>query len=348
MLASMSRRAILPALLLLTLGLTGCSSAAAPGEGPGATAGAEAAASPAAPEPIDPAVLLGASIPSICEHPAGALVDGSLPGIAENQGEAALFGYAPGTGIVEGEDPLPGVLYARGERAVPGDTGREALIAAVLACSKGGVAWPQSVAVWDAEGALLGGLTLSEITGGPREAVSEILAEDDGFRVRWRAHGTGDPGCCGTEWAEAVVSAPREDSGILEAAGVTVLDGTRFIAETIAEVARSREIRVGTADVGPIAGPGAGGDASRAVAILNTLMDAGRIDADTVQPWCAGQLDPVPGLPGDGRSALSCVITAADGVPQSVIFGITPAEWGAYTLDSLYGVEAAFSAPAPR
>src|ERR1044072_985372 len=102
----------------------------------------------AAATPLDNAV-----VPSLCEHPAGRLVNGALPGIPENMGSVTLQPETVITGRIRGG--------AGQERA------------AVVGCNQGGVGWPENVLLYDdaADPALLATIELYDVTRGGRESV---------------------------------------------------------------------------------------------------------------------------------------------------------------------------------
>jgi hypothetical protein len=126
--------------------------------------------------------LDSAPVPGLCEHPAGQLSGGTMPGI--EFGHVTLDRDSIVTGNVRGASA--------------------AVSAAVVACSQGGVAWPDNVLVWDTSGppVLLAAVNLFDVTRGGREQVHRLrlsgrrlVIDVNGIRI------SGDLECCGTNTA---------------------------------------------------------------------------------------------------------------------------------------------------
>lgn len=124
---------------------------------------------------------LSAPVPSLCGHAAGRLTNGELLG-ADAGGT-----YARKNGLGE-------IVSAVDER--PDDA--EAVAVLALSCNKGGVGWPDTVAVYDRASKLLGHVILDSITGGSRELVGSVEISNGSAHASWTAAGEGDPDCCGT------------------------------------------------------------------------------------------------------------------------------------------------------
>lgn len=149
---------------------------------------------------LDASDLLSVPVPSLCEHPAGRLVDGSLPGIPEHDGIVQLGVRVRPT---RQED-----LVAFGD--LTGDGVSDA--AAVIVCHRGGVAWGDSVQLYKSDLSRLGGVTLTDISREQgRDAVYEIAIRDARVAVKWTANRNSDSGCCPTlDWSARLGLAGRE------------------------------------------------------------------------------------------------------------------------------------------
>lgn len=153
--------------------------------------------------------LLTADVPSMCEHPAGALVDGALPGIAEMEGRVTLSPLLL-------EDLQAGAEES--DLAVIGtDAEGEPFLAATLYCDRGGVSWPSQVVVWDAEMTPVTAFHPEELTGGDREQVAGISATETGFSARWTAPNEFDAACCHQLSAETDVEVSLADASVTPA-----------------------------------------------------------------------------------------------------------------------------------
>lgn len=128
-----------------------------------------------------------APVPSLCKHPAGALVGGELKD-SSGAGATRLAHNAYGAVLASQRDTL-----RRDEVAS----------ALALSCDVGGVGWPDTIALYSPLGDLLGFKTLDSLTHGPRESIQTIEFRGDAVRVSWTAAGEGDPDCCGSVVATA-------------------------------------------------------------------------------------------------------------------------------------------------
>lgn len=118
-------------------------------------------------------------VPSICGQPAGTLVNGSLPGIPRGMGQTSVI--------------------SRAEKPKPEESQGAVAAAVALACDKGGVPWPDTVALYDGASQLLGWKTLSDITpGSERNSVVSIITSGKQVRVTWTAQRDGECAACGT------------------------------------------------------------------------------------------------------------------------------------------------------
>lgn len=132
--------------------------------------------------------LLTIDVPSLCEHPEGALVDGDLPGIAENEGFAGLGGDLA--------DQLRSGAESSDRAFIGTDADGTTYLAATMDCNRGGVSWPSTVVVWNDDLEPIASFHPEEYTGGDREFIAGIAATDTGFIVRWTAPNSYDAACC--------------------------------------------------------------------------------------------------------------------------------------------------------
>ncbi|GAB3364437.1 hypothetical protein [Modestobacter lapidis] len=123
---------------------------------------------------VTSAELQTAPVPSLCEHPAGRLIDGSLPGLG------------PTDGYVDLQVPPDPVLAD-----LTGDGAGDA--AAVVGCSAGGVAWPDTVVLWGPGPTLLGSVDMSSVTPDEHATVSGLDITGRELLVTWSTYsGAGD------------------------------------------------------------------------------------------------------------------------------------------------------------
>jgi hypothetical protein len=163
----------------------------------------------AGPPPVTLRGLMNAPVPSLCEHPAGNLVNGELPGVPEMEGGVWLFAIGwpelrPAGGHPEERPwpPPPESLLAYGEDVllafgdITGDGHDEAIV--TIACHRGGVSWPDTVHVYSRGLTHRGQLDLDRVYdpgGDHRERVEAIELSDDGmFTVTWLTHAAGETG----------------------------------------------------------------------------------------------------------------------------------------------------------
>lgn len=137
-------------------------------------------------QPVTAAALLNAPVPSLCEHPAGTLVDGVLPGIPERDGGVFLVLEEDGS-FYPGQVDF-GDLRGQGE-----------LDAAVAVfCYQGGVGWPEAVVLYGPGPTYLGHVWLADITAG-RQTVESLSISDGVVHVRFvNSYAPGQDGCCGS------------------------------------------------------------------------------------------------------------------------------------------------------
>ncbi|WP_146087841.1 hypothetical protein [Rathayibacter sp. AY1D2] len=121
---------------------------------------------------LSPGFFSSAPVSALCEFDAGTLVDGVLPTPADEPGGVYLHdeGYSTGAHLA--------VLAAPTTAAAAG--------VSVIGCNHGGVNWPDRLVFYSADGRVLDAIGLTEIVpGGHRDQVTDVVAEEDRFRVSW-------------------------------------------------------------------------------------------------------------------------------------------------------------------
>jgi hypothetical protein len=177
--------------------------------------------------PLSAESLLSAPVPSLCDHPAGTLVDGRLPGIPETAGGVWLYriGWTPDDGATASQ------LGALGD--VTGDGQDDAVV--TLGCYQGGVSWPDTVHVYTAGPAHQAELRLADLidTGWEhRESVLSVAVSDDGtFTLEWITHAPGDAMCCGSLTMRGTFTV---DGDQVKVASLEVIDDARLAAPELA------------------------------------------------------------------------------------------------------------------
>lgn len=127
--------------------------------------------------------LRSAPVPSLCEHPAGSLVDGSLPGIPEIDGGVSID-------LVERRPVL----------ADFDDDGTSEIVA-VADCNRGGVGWPTSLLLYGPGPTYLDEFSLEKIadrlpeyTGNRRGMAYPLQVRDGQVHTFWRGQRMSDTG----------------------------------------------------------------------------------------------------------------------------------------------------------
>lgn len=137
--------------------------------------------------PLTMDALLTAPVPSLCDHPAGRLVDGSLPGVPANRGGVRLAGFDG----ARWKDRALATTWV-------GSDGRP-YAAAVVDCNQGGVSWPQRVLVYTEGLKLVGAFDLAEVLGEGRQSVQSLSRDGDSLSLKVaNTYQSGDAACCGT------------------------------------------------------------------------------------------------------------------------------------------------------
>jgi hypothetical protein len=136
--------------------------------------------------PLSEADLLAAPVPSLCQHPAGTLVDGVLPGIPAQQGGVAISGI--------GGQGSPRVIFGD----LTNDKVDEAVV--IISCNRGGVSWPNPVLIYGAGPTLLATIDLPDIVPAwnSRASVQKLQIVDGKLLVDWLTGAEGDIGAGST------------------------------------------------------------------------------------------------------------------------------------------------------
>jgi hypothetical protein len=250
-------------------------------------------------------MLSSAPVPSVCGHRAGRLVDGHLPGIP------AQSGYVELTHAVLGE-------------VKPG--GRGAV--AVLACSQGGVSWPDHLVFYSPRLTVIGHVDLYDQTRGGREHVYVAPVIEAG-QVRVRVENIAQPGdaaCCGTESADLVFAWDRADQRI-ERVAITRYNERRTATRLVGAIMAGQRATAQTLATGAV------------VEELATLARSGRL----VINECANAS--VPGWPwasyrwflGSDRGCVVGVVRAS-GHDSAYLLRLNKRDWRTWLATDLTGI----------
>lgn len=138
-------------------------------------------------DPLADEALLAAEVPSICEFPAGRLIDGALEGVA------------PGP---------EGGVWLDAESVVRGGLGGSDVAAGVFSCDHGGVAWPDVVGVFEGDAdtgtaRVVDLVAPADLTRFDRESVESVELSDGVLVVRWWTGVEADAAAMGDSAASA-------------------------------------------------------------------------------------------------------------------------------------------------
>jgi hypothetical protein len=227
----------------LALALLGCQPSGSPAS-EGADSGAgTAASSPTAGPTATPTQmvlaaltledLMSAPVPSVCEHPAGTLVDGVLPGIDRMEGIVQLTSK-----MVMAQDGGPDPASFVAFNPAPTPTALAAV--AVLECDRGGVVWPDVLVAYDYDLNVLASYNSSDYSGGPNDDLWSLAWNKDAtVTFNWSTHYSGEASCCGSlETAASLVERDGQVSLIQpDVFGVTETAGELFTAMQSGDIA---------------------------------------------------------------------------------------------------------------
>jgi hypothetical protein len=152
-------------------------------------------------QPLTAASLLSAPVPSLCQHPAGRLVNGHLPGIPANRGSVELA-WAYG-------------LRSDHDMMTVGDLNGDGIsdAAAVVSCNAGGVGWPDQIVFYTHGPTVLGAYDLSTAVGGARDGTLRISYSSRAVQVTSLDARRYDFGCCAS--GRATLTLRWTDAGII-------------------------------------------------------------------------------------------------------------------------------------
>jgi lipoprotein len=265
---------------------------------------------------IDLGGLLGAPVPSLCEHPAGNLVDGSLPGLGENEGQVFLRLDA----LATARNGTPSDALAIG-------TDPSAAVAAVVSCDRGGVNWPDAVVIWNDALDLMAWVDLRR-TEGSRGYIHAVELSGTELRIKWTYAGAEDPACCGTYSAQGRAEISR--GGELDVESITVSRGEDLVRSALA-VSSDR----GGSETSASAPPDKVSEQARQA--VNRVIDLG-VSFDTDALECRGGA-----LKGGTykerelpiqRSPVACWVPLGNG--EIMLFGLYYEAWNDYRIVSAY------------
>jgi hypothetical protein len=184
-------------ILLGLAAVTGCGGSSAESTRTPTSPSAEPTAVATAPTLTDD-MILSAQIPSICDFPAGPLVNGNLNGVEPG---------SPAGGVW-----LDPASIIHGELA---ESNTPAVAVGVFTCDQGGVAWPQVIGVFTADDSrsndgkapaatTLATIELFPLTNFGRESVEDIQFENGKISIRWWTGVDGDSAAEGDSAASAI------------------------------------------------------------------------------------------------------------------------------------------------
>lgn len=127
-----------------------------------------------APAGVSAKDLLTAPVPSLCQHPAGQLVNGELPGLGTSDGFVNL--------AVQASPAAAAPAFAD----FTGDGNGDA--AAVAQCSAGGVSWPEHVLFYSSGPQLIGDLDLSTVFSDEHADVQTMTVHGQDLVITWRTY----------------------------------------------------------------------------------------------------------------------------------------------------------------
>lgn len=163
--------------------------------------------------------LLNAEVPALCDHPSGKLTNGVLGDPSSNTGKVQLR-----------KDVIDAINANKTTPGLDVGTDENVAIAAVVACDKGGVDWPNVVVLWDKSMSLISWFDLRNTTG-YRGKVDSLSLDGNKVDVKWSFAGDQDPMCCATYSAQAKVSVTRHTPS--KPTNVTVERGETVVKKVI-------------------------------------------------------------------------------------------------------------------
>ena len=163
--------------------------------------------------------LLNAEVPALCDHPSGKLTNGVLGDPSSNTGKVQLR-----------KDVIDAINANKTTPGLDVGTDENVAIAAVVACDKGGVDWPNVVVLWDKSMSLISWFDLRNTTG-YRGKVDSLSLDGNEVDVKWSFAGDQDPMCCATYSAQAKVHVTRHTPS--KPTAVTVERGETAVKKVI-------------------------------------------------------------------------------------------------------------------
>ena len=172
--------------------------------------------------------LLNAEVPALCDHPSGKLTNGVLGDPSSNTGKVQLR-----------KDVIDAINANKTTPGLDVGTDENVAIAAVVACDKGGVDWPNVVVLWDKSMSLISWFDLRNTTG-YRGKVDSLSLDGNKVDVKWSFAGDQDPMCCATYSAQAKIPISKHTPS--KPADITVKRGEAVVKNTIDAVQPSRSV----------------------------------------------------------------------------------------------------------
>ncbi|MEO6469247.1 MAG: hypothetical protein ABIP21_09105 [Acidimicrobiia bacterium] len=243
--------------------------------------------------PVAISQLVSAPVPSLCEHPAGQLVDGSLPGIPEIDGSVSI----------EMVDPPPMITDLN-------DDGTDELVA-VANCNRGGVGWPNSLLVYGSGLTFLDEFKLADLGDRVPDYESDrggarVLAVRNGqLQTGWTGQREGDLGAGGSLPINVELDFNGREFVVVKA---VQLDETKLLTAAIA-AANGRDARALVAlGIDPVVADG----------MVFSVEQAGPLGTYE----CTGEVH-VGNIPWVHTDARSCQLNHANGTKAWAYLNVT-------------------------
>ena len=266
---------------------------------------------------VDLSRLPDAPVPSLCEHPAGNLVNGSLPGLGDNEGQVFLR-----------LDALATAKNGTASDALAIGTDPSAAVAAVVSCDQGGVNWPDTVVVWNDALDLVAWVDLRR-TEGSRGYIHAIELSGTELRIKWTYAGDGDQ---------------MTSSGTYSAQGrVGIAEHGRHEPEEVSATRGEDVVRSAISEADGRSGQGASAStppdrvSQQAWQAMNRVVELG-VSFDVDELVCEGGLFQGNAFKGNSIGTLgvpvSCVVPLDN--DEAMVLGLDRGGWNDYRIVSAY------------
>ena len=266
---------------------------------------------------VDLSRLPDAPVPSLCEHPAGNLVNGSLPELGNNEGQVFLR-----------LDVLATAKNGTASDALAIGTDPSVAVAAVVSCNQGGVNWPDTVVVWNDALDLVAWVDLRR-TEGSRGYIHAIELSGTELRIKWTYAGDGDQ---------------MTSSGTYSAQGrVGIAEHGRHEPEEVSTTRGEDVVRSAISEADGRSGQGASAStppdrvSQQAWQAMNRVVELG-VSFDVDELVCEGGLFQGNAFKGNSIGTLgvpvSCVVPLDN--DEAMVLGLDRGGWNDYRIVSAY------------